>query len=381
MYNFDAATFYAKVVRDFEDAARPNGGLTETAPFVGIDIPGLGEGVGPVGWGTVHPLLLRGMYRRYGNRRLIEEQYETARRWVLLLESKAKGGILDNGIGDHESLVPKDIPLSGTAFYYYNVRLLEELAGILDRPTDVKKYRELGDSIREAFNKKFLDRTTGKYASGTQANQAFALQYGLVPSDARDVVLKSLVDNVQGKHKGHLSTGIFGTRYMLDSLSEMGRADVAHTIANQKTFPGWGYMVENGATTLWEHWAYSDNVFSHNHPMFGSVSEWFFKHLAGVRPAADAVGFDKAVIEPRFVPGLDWVKAHHDTVRGRIVSEWRREGQTTTLRIVIPVGMTARIILPAKSEVDVPEAKLSVVEPGRAIYEIGSGEWEFTFRK
>ena len=167
---------------------------------------------------------------------------------------------------------------------------------------------------------------------------------------------------------------------MLDMLSETGRADVAYTIANQKTFPGWGYMVENGATTLWEHWAYSDNVYSHNHPMFGSISEWFFKHLAGIRPAADAVGFDKAVIQPRFIPELDWVKAHHDTVRGRIVSEWRRNGETIALRVVIPVGATAKVVLPSKSAEEVPGAKEPTENAGEAIYGIGSGEYEFVFR-
>lgn len=380
MYNFDMATFYAKVVRDFEDAARPGGGLTETAPYVGIDIPGLGEGVGPVGWGTVHPLLLRGLYRRYGEKRLIEEQYETSRQWVMLLESKAQDGILDNGIGDHESLVEKDIPLSGTAFYYLNVRLLEELAGILDRPKEARRYRELAGSIEEAFNATFLDRSTGKYLSGTQANQAFALEYGLVPPLFRAAALGVLVENVMDEHKGHLSTGIFGTRYMLDALSEMGRAEVAHTIANQKTFPGWGHMVENGATTLWEHWEYSDDVFSHNHPMFGSVSEWFFKHLAGIRPADDAVGFDKAVIQPKFVSDLEWVKAHHDTIRGRISSEWKRDGETIVLRVGIPVGMTAKVILPAKCQTQIPAATFSTGDAGQAVYAVGSGETEFAFR-
>ena len=146
-------------------------------------------------------------------------------------------------------------------------------------------------------------------------------------------------------------------------------------------------MLENGATTLWEHWEFSDNTFSHNHPMFGSVSEWFYKALAGINPAPDAVGFDKIIIQPQPVGDLKWVKASYDSVHGRIVSEWRQEPGKFNLRVRVPVGATATIFLPAEDGARLTEGgkpldrvagvQLLRTESGKAVIAVGSGEYEF----
>lgn len=353
--NFDMATLYAKIVNDFHDAVRPNGALTETSPFVGIDVPGLGDGAGPVGWGTAHPLLQRHLVQYYADQRLVQQQYETTERWVAVLQANAVGHILNNGIGDHESLVEKSIPVSGTAFYYLNVRLASELAAILGRRDDADRYASLAQQIRAAFNARFLDRQAGRYDTGTQANQAFALALGLVPSEDRSRVLGTLVRDIVQEHHGHLTTGIFGTNYMLQSLSRFGRADVAYTVVNQKTFPGWGHMLAGGATTLWEHWEFSDNTFSHNHPMFGSVSAWFYQWLAGIQPADDARGFDKIVICPQRIGDLSWAKARYRSIRGPVESSWRIEDGQFLLDVSVPVNATAVVFIPAGKAAEVRE--------------------------
>jgi alpha-L-rhamnosidase len=387
LLNFDMNRFYAKVVRDFADARRPNGGLTETAPYVGIADLGLGEGSGPVGWGTAHPMLLWQLYQYYGDRHLLAEQYHVARDWLALLERSAKDGILVNGISDHESLVPKPQALTGTAFYYYNAHLLSRIAAVLGKRDDAERYTRLARSIREAFNRRFLQPGTGKYDTGTQACQAFALYMDLVPENEREKALQVLVDDVLKTHRGHLTTGIFGTKYLLDALTRHGRADVAYTIANQRDFPGWGYMLENGATTLWEHWAFSDNTYSHNHPMFGSVSEWFFKGLAGIQPDPDAVGFDRVIIRPNPVAALTHAEAEYQSIRGAISSSWRKEAGKLTLRVSVPPNTTATVYLPASREGDVTEGgKPAASAPGvrrvraernAVVLEVGSGEYRF----
>jgi alpha-L-rhamnosidase len=171
------------------------------------------------------------------------------------------------------------------------------------------------------------------------------------------------------------------------TASEAGRADVAFGIVNQTTFPGWGYMLERGATTLWEHWEFSDNTFSHNHPMFGSVSEWFYRALAGINAAPDAVGFDNLIIRPQPVGDLKWVKASYDSVRGKIVSEWRRDASKFNLRVRVPVGATAMVVLPSKEGTPVTEHAKPVERApgverllsasGNAVLMIGSGDYEF----
>ncbi|NIA31844.1 MAG: family 78 glycoside hydrolase catalytic domain, partial [Actinobacteria bacterium] len=322
MLNFAMADFYAKVVRDFADAVRPNNGLTETAPYVGIASEGFGGGSGPIGWGLAFQVLQNRLYQYYGNKKLIGEQYEISKRWVDFLQTKAKDYIINVGISDHESLDPKPVALSGTAFYYAATKMLVRQANLIGRKNDAKKYAALAERIKAAFIAKFLHPGTGQFAAHTQACQSFALYYDLVPPQEREAAVQAMLDEISN-HNGHLATGIFATKFMLDVLTRSGHADAAFEIVNRKAFPGWGFMLENGATTLWEHWAFSDNVYSHNHPMFGSVVQWFVNAIAGIRPAADAVGFDRIIIEPEIVGDLTWVKAWYNSVRGKITSDWR----------------------------------------------------------
>lgn len=398
MYLFDMAAFYSKVVRDFADDVRPNGGFTETAPYVGIGDSGLGEGAGPVAWGTAHPLLLWHLYLYYGNRQIIEEQYDRLKPWVALLGATAENHILDNGIGDHESLVPKSRALTGTAFYYKNIRLCEFLATAIGRTNDAKGFAELAKKIKIAFNDRFFDQKTGRYDTGTQANQAIALAFHLVPEKYRESALDVLIKDIVENREGHLSTGIFGTKFLLDVLSTQNRGDIAYSIVNQESFPGWGYMLERGATTLWEHWAFSDNTYSHNHPMFGSVSEWFFKHLAGIQLDPTDSGFKKIIIRPEVIGDLTWVKAHYFSIYGRIVSQWRLEGDRLTLDVSIPANTTATVYVVAKDVADVTESGQPISKAAgvsflymekdnlnprgisRAVFAVGSGNYSFVSR-
>jgi alpha-L-rhamnosidase len=424
MLNFDMAQFYSKAARDLLDAVCPNGGFTETSPFVGIASEGLGGNAGPIGWGTAEPLLLCQLRQYYGEQRLLEQQYEATKKWIALLQSKAQdelplpareggvrekttnrassmsppspfpppqgGGLLDNGISDHESLVPKPRALTGTAFYYFNVKLFEQLATALGKEEDARNASELAEQIKTAFNQKFLEPGTGRYDSASQACQAFALYHNLAPADeqprALDVLLHELLI-----HGDHLTTGIFGTKYMLNVLTDTGHADVAYDIVNQRTFPGWGYMLKRGATTLWEHWEFSDNTYSHNHPMFGSVSEWFYKALAGIQPAPDAVGFDKILIKPQPVGYLRWVRATHDTVRGKITSDWEKVNSKFKLHVIIPANTYALVYVPAKDAGNVTESgRLASKAPGvkfirmeghAALFAVGSGDYEFAAQR
>lgn len=387
MLNFDMSRFCEKAAQDLVDAARTNGGFTETAPFVGISDEGLGGGSGPIGWGTAQPLLLAQLRQYYGEQRLVAEQYEATKRWIALLHARAVADILDNGISDHESLAPKPRALTGTVFYYFNVKLFAQLAKSLGHADDATEAEARAERIKTAFNRKCLQPGTGRYDAATQASQAFALYHGLVPLDEQARALDVLVRDIAA-HDGHLTTGIFGTKYMLAALSDAGRGDVACGIVNQRTFPGWGYMLERGATTLWEHWEYSDNTYSRNHPMFGSVSEWFYKTLAGIQPAAGAVGFNQVVIQPTPVHDLKWVKASYDSVRGKIECAWTRSGRRFQMRVTIPVGVTATVAVPGNELTRIREsgrpARESVgvnwlrQQAGRNLFTVGSGDYTFT---
>jgi len=383
MLNFDMARFYAKATVDWHDSALPDGMLTDTAPFVGIQYCG-------VGWAMAHPLLQQQLYRYYGDKRLIEEQYATSKRWFDLVVEKYPDDIVKDGLSDHEALVGAAAPAMVTPLYCESARMLSHLAGLLGKDDEAQAYADKAEAIRQAYYEKFIKGKAGQVGPGTQASQSFALQLKMFGQDAPegpDAALDYLIDDIVDRNKGHLTTGIFGTRYMLEVLSRSGHASVAYDLANNRDFPSWGHMLENGATTLWEHWAFSDNTYSHNHPMFGSVSQWFFNWLGGIQPAPEAVGFDRIVIRPQIVGDLEWVRCRYDSIRGPVVSNWRRDKKKLYLEVTIPANATATVVLPNCDAAAITESGRSVFDAsdvrlcGRAgddmVVEVQSGRYSF----
>ena len=380
MLNYDMANFYAKAARDWHDSALPDGMLTDTAPSVGIQYCG-------VGWAMAHPHLQVQLYRYYADRRIIEEQYPASKRWLELVRSQNTDHIVRQGLHDHEALEKEKSPPMITPLYCESARMLSRLARILGKEEEADQYDRLSENIRRAYVGEFLALGTGVVASGIQSVQAFALFLNMLPAGERPAALAHLARDITDKHNGHLTTGIFGTRYMLDVLSREGRADVVNDMVNLPDFPGWGNMLAQGATTLWEHWEFSDNTFSHNHPMFGSVSQWFYNWLGGIEPDIDAVGFDKFTFQPQFLEGLDWVRCTYRSIRGPITCDWERQGGRVAMDLHVPINSSATLILPmsgAITENGHPAAKSQGVEKtaernGRAKFKLGSGRYHFIF--
>ena len=364
MYTYNMARFYANTIDLMAEAQRQNGGFTETAPFVGIADAGHGGQSGPVAWGSAYPILLSDLEQYYGENSWRDEQSERQKLWNSLLKSKLVNGLLSTGLNDHEALVELSPELAGTAFYYLN--LLKSGSNLAANAKEIQ-------ATKTRYNDRFLDRKSGKYDTGTQASQAFSLAIGLVPDDIKAKAVDVLIKDIEARGY-HLSTGIFGTKYVFQVLSDAGRNDVAYRIVNNKTFPGWGYMLDNGATTIWEHWEYSDNTFSHNHPMFGSVSEWFYKSLAGIQPDPSGPGFKKFIVKPSVVGDLTWVKAHHDSMYGRIESSWKREGNKLTMTVTVPPNTSATVFVPGTG---VMESGKSVKASRNGAVEVGSGTYVF----
>jgi len=382
MLNFDMATFYAKTVQDWQDAVRSDGMLTDTAPFVGIHYCG-------VAWALIHPLLQSQLYRYYGDRRLIEEQYPVSRKWLDLVAAQNPKHIISEGLSDHEGLEPAPASKLVTPLYVESARLLSRLAGLLGQEQDRQRYDRLAGEIRKAYLADFLEPGTGRIQPVSQAGQAFALALDILPPQEREAALHVLVQKLKHQDDGHLTTGIYGTRYLLDVLARTGHMETAAQIVRKKSFPGWDYMLENGATTLWEHWALSGNTFSHNHPMFGSISEWFFKWLAGIQPHPQAFGFDHIVICPKLVSEVDWAEAQYLSVRGEIAVRWDRMQGMCQLSVDIPANTSAEIFVPCpdhasvreggKPAASVPGIRFLSLKNGCSVYKVGSGSYLFSF--
>ncbi|HZK98211.1 MAG TPA: family 78 glycoside hydrolase catalytic domain [Prolixibacteraceae bacterium] len=344
-YNFDMSNFYRKVVQDFVNDVRPNGGMPEIAPNVGINDQGMGDDTGSPGWQLAFPFGMKVLYDYYGDTRTVEKNYDMLKKQIDFMHLVTPDNIVQNCIGDHESIDKKPIALSATAFYYHHVIILAEFAQLLDKKEDATKYQQLADEIKSSFVKTFLKPGTGIFDTGTQAAQLIALNYCLVPENEKKAAFDRLIMEIYDKHKGHLSTGIFATKFMFDFFRQQNRNDVAYTIANQRSFPGWGNMIANGATTLYESWAYPDTVCSQNHPMFGSISEWYYKSLLGIN--SKAPGFTKFEIKPQPTGDLTWAKGYYDAITGKIVSDWKIEGVHFYLNVSIPANTTATVYVPS----------------------------------
>lgn len=340
--NYDMSTFYAKAVRDWHDDAGPDGLLYDTAPSVGMTYCGLA-------WSLAHAQLQRHQYRYYGDLRLIEEQYATSARWLAKYVDQYPGRIVDQGLSDHESLCKGKYTSAEnvTPFFAYAAQLLAEFAELLNRPAEARRYTELADEIRRAYAS-FLKQPSQQPLLQCQSSQVIALYHRMLSGEEARQTMSRLVEELQ--RDGHLSTGILATKYLLEMLSASGQAGLAFRLVTHKGFPGWLHMLERGATTLWEHWQESDNTYSHNHPMFGSVSQWFYNWLGGIQPHPEACGFDRIILQPQFIPGMDWVRCSYESIRGPVVCNWERRGDTIALEIALPLGATAQLILPGQGD-------------------------------
>ena len=383
IYNYDMAAFYAKTVQDWSDSALDEGMLTDTAPYVGIQYCG-------VGWALAHPLLQLNLYRYYGDNRILETQYAVSRQWLERVQEQYPDFIVGDGLSDHESLTETPPEQLVTPLYYYSARVMSKMAEILGHTSEKNEYDKLSRKISAAYQEKFWREDSSSFAPGTQASQSFGLYLDLVPEKSKDEALLFLERSIEEK-QGHLTTGILGTPFMLDVLSRSGRADIAYRVVNQKTFPGWGFMLEEGATTLWEHWEFSDNTYSHNHPMFGSVSQWFYNWLGGIQADPQAVGFDKITIRPQIISDLDWVNCSYDSVRGRITSNWHKKGDSLFMEVEIPVNATATVYVPVSENSRIFESGTPIEEikdiqrlqeeKQFMVFRISSGRYLFEIRQ
>jgi alpha-L-rhamnosidase len=381
MYNYDMAHFYRKTVRDFANEQQPDGGITEIAPYTGIADRGYGGESGPLGWQLAFPFVQKKLYEFYGDKEIIEKNYDGIKKQMTFLESKAINGLFHWDISDHESLEPTPEAFSASSFYYHHALLAAEFAAILNQKEDSVKYTKLAERIKGAIVRKFLILNTGRFDLATQAAQLFALWYNLSPEKEKttQVLLAELA-----RHKDHVSTGIFATKFMFDFFRETDQNEMAYKIANQKSYPGWGYMLQSGATTLWESWRKPDQN-SQNHPMFGSISEWFYRSLLGINAAAP--GFEKIIIKPQPAGDLKWAKGSYESVRGSITSDWKKRGKQFHLHVSIPANTTAEVWIPATVNDTITESekalksqnlKVARYENGYAVILISSGSYSFT---
>ncbi|HWT81703.1 MAG TPA: alpha-L-rhamnosidase C-terminal domain-containing protein, partial [Candidatus Methylomirabilis sp.] len=310
------------------------------------------------------------MWERYGDRRILEENYEGVTKYVEFLRSRATDNILRYSYyGDWVPVEHTPGEYVSAAYYYYDVQILQQIARVLGKSADAQTYAQLGSQIKDAFHRAFFNPATRSYANGTQTANAMALDLDLVPKDQRRAVDGSLTNDVTYTHNTHVTTGFIGVKHLMSALTQIGRAELAYELATQTTYPSWGYMISRGATTLWELWQEKTgpSMNSHNHPMFGSVGAWFYQALGGINLEPDSVGYRKIRFDPQVVRDLQSASATVDTLRGRVSSSWTHSSGALDLDVSIPVGSTAHVVLSKDKEM----TDVTVHEGGRVVWEKG----------
>jgi len=389
LFNYDMAASYTKWIRDFADEQRASGDLPGVVPTSGWGYQyGKNEATRDLGYGPhwegAYVLLPWSVYVYTGDTRILQEHYTGFCRYLDHLTRHAEEGILRFGIDDHAPArthtPPEDF---ATGFYYQIARIVSQCADLLGKTADARRYAELAESIRTAYNRDLLHPDTGLYASGSQTAQSAPLYFGIVEPQQRDRVLAQLVALVE-QQEYHLDTGVVGTKFLINGLVEHGRADVAYRIVSQTTFPSWGDWMRKGANTLWQKW---DDSMSRNHVMFGDISAWMFKHLGGLQADPLHPGFRQFHIHPQFFPDLAWATVEHRSPYGLIRSDWRRHNGRLELNLTVPVNSRATVWLPGPldqiREGEHPLSEGKAVEKIRvqnthAVFEVGSGHYHFT---
>jgi alpha-L-rhamnosidase len=389
MHNFDARAFYTKWIQDILGNQNPETGYVPNgAPWQ----PGCGGGVG---WGAAMNIIPWEYYLHYGDIDLLSKNYEGMKGYIkYMLKWVNDEGIMFSQAPEKDKpnrwinlgdwVAPGKLPpdeMVHTFFLWRCADLTSKAAKALGNSADADEYDRLAEKTRIAFQKRFYDTEKGSY--GPDGGNIFALKMG-IPQEQKDRVLKALESDIKA-NGDHLDTGIFGTQFFFEVLSENGMHELAYKIMNQRTQPGYGWWIEQGATTTWEQW---DGSNSRNHPMFGGGIVWFYRKLAGMNADPEKPGYRHVIFRPQPAGDLTSASYSNLTSYGTASIEWKKENGTYNLNIKVPVGSTSTVFIPASKDGRVLEngrkikrtrkMKFLRWEDNYAVVETGSGEYSFT---
>lgn len=346
LYNFDVYRFYEKWMHDHANSQDASGGQADTVPWA------YGTNPGDPNWGKTQVVIPWSMYRHTGDEEFLETYYGDMKAYVDYWHQEAEGHIIpESSINYGDWLAPEgqrvDTRLVATFAHYQTTEMVAKAADVLGRPEDASQLSERLDAIGEAFNEEFFDPATNTYGSGAQKSFALPVFLGIVPDDHEEAVLENFVEKIEVEDDGTLMTGFVATRPLIYGLADNGYEELAYHIVSQPDYPGWVYMVRQGATTMWERWNSDEGapaMNSYNHRPWALVSEWFYERLAGINIAE--AGFSHVEVDPMIPSDLEWAEGSVDIVRGEVASRWEKTDDGFTLEVTIPWNSTATIRVP-----------------------------------
>ena len=335
--------FFPKFTRDITHSQTAKGEIADTVPFYTGGIP-----ADPVC--VIYLLMADYAYRYYGDKSVCESEYEHLKAWVEYLKSRSKGYITDYYYyGDWvlpypETVQPDNIFVS-TAYLFWHLKEMKKIAGIVGNKADIALYKKDIELCRKAINDKYFDAETKNYSRGTQTENALAVSLGICADEHATEVAENVYKDVVARNY-HCTSGNVGYRHVFYVLAENDHADAVVKILKNPEYPGWGYMIASGATSVWERWEskMTNEMHSFNHPMYGSYDAFLYKFLGGIDVSEDAFGADKLTVAPVFADGIDFVETSYKTVRGMLEVKWQRSESGVELDITVPPTSTVDLL-------------------------------------
>jgi alpha-L-rhamnosidase len=370
-YNMDLAAFS----RQFSQVMR---GTQSGTPYYGTFSPGTLQqsSASGAGWSDAGVIIPWTSWLQTGDTRIVDQNWAAMEKYLDAIARANSDGLVTHDPGIHygDWLSPEgktSYTLIATAYWAYDTTLMREMARATGRTQDEQKYARLFEKIRDSFQKQFvrsdgfvagadndessfgvINNPDAKASGGdTQTGYVLALHMNLLPEALRAAAAKKLSDKIEANH-GLLGTGFLGTPYLLEELTKTGHADLAFKLLLNTQYPSWGYMVEHGATTMWERWngdqmLNDPSMNSYNHYAYGAVADWIYRYAAGIDATPLDAGFHTVVLHPVFDARLGSVAFDYDSAYGPIHSDWTIDGKTAKWHIVIPANTTAWLPLNA----------------------------------
>ena len=403
-FNFGVNNFFAKWLRDVEADQRPSGKVPYVIPNVLQP-----EAGASAGWADAATIIPWNMYLAYGDKEILEDQYNSMKAWVGYMVDSSKNYLWNTGFhfgdwlfyrpfddNDGRSAVT-DKYMIAQCFFANSVQIMINTAKVLGKNDDVAKYSELLKNLKEAFVKEYLT-PNGRLVSSTQTAYVLALNFDMLPENLREQAVEKLVENIKA-YNNHLTTGFLGTPYLCHVLNRFGKTDVAFTLLMQESYPSWLYPVKMGATTIWERWngIRPDSTFepatmnSFNHYAYGAIGDWMYQVVAGLDTYEDGPGYKHIKIKPHIGGGLTSASATLQTYYGKASSGWKIEGNKIIMDIEIPANTTATVFVPAPNKEAITEngnavssskdLQVTGTEEGYVILKVSSGKYHFEVSK
>ncbi len=392
-YNFDIAAFSKKFIQDIVDAQTTQGAFTNVSPntlpsSAETDDPSSeSDMVGAPGWGDAGVIVPWTTWVQYGDKTAIEENWGAMQRWMEFIQSRNPAFLRTKGVGPNfaDWLAPDEHTNKGllaTAYWALIANMMSQMAHAVGKEADAKRYDDVVQNIRAAFQKAYI-KDDGEVGTGTQTSYVVALYTKMAPKALEPLLVDKLVKDIESRN-WHLSTGFLGTPFLLFTLADHGRSDVAYRLLLNDTYPSWGYMLSKGATTWWERWNGDTGdpaMNSYNHYAFGSVIAWVYRYAAGIDTTPDSPGFKEIVVHPHLDARMTSARAEYASIYGKIISDWKGTASGPfSLRVTIPANTSARVYVPAIAGAHLTDDGNPLEAPqenGSYVVRVGSGSYNF----